>query len=291
MNPIHELLCSLGVCDDAHAERIQEFVRDRDDVNVMRCNKSGVIFLDRVDHIDPTHYDNKAPTHRYGTSKRDIIRTNDDTERRFQSFRNEVRGKSWLDFGAGSGAILDRLAPLSKSAAAVEPQQEAANFLTALGHTVYRRLEDVPAQGFDIITLFHVLEHLSNPVEILSGLKKKLSSNGRIFIEVPHARDFLIAFADNPAFKAHTFWSEHLILHTRESLRAIIQHSGLNIRAITAVQRYPLANHLFWLIEGKAGGHEKWSSLRDSALDEAWANTLARLDHTDTLMAEAYLDE
>lgn len=291
MNPIHELLCDLGICDRSGLEHIQSFVRDRDDINVMRCNRSGVIFLDRVDHIDIQHYDAKPPTHRYGTSKRDIIRTNDDTERRYLDFRNLVRNKQWLDFGAGSGAVLDRLSPLAKDSAAVEPQQEAAQFLTELGHMVYRRLEDVPAQGFDIITLFHVLEHLSHPVDILSELKKKLSSNGRVFIEVPHARDFLIAFADNPAFKAHTFWSEHLILHTRESLRAIIEHSGLKVRAISAVQRYPLANHLFWLIEGKAGGHEKWSSLRDAALDEAWANTLARLDHADTLIAEAYLDD
>ena len=136
MNPIHELLCDLGICDRSASEQIQGFVRDRDDINVMRCNRSGVIFLDRVNHIDISHYDSKPPTHRYGTEKREIILTNDDTERRFQSFRNIIRNKRWLDVGAGSGAILDRLAPLSKEAAAVEPQQEASAFLEKLGHQV-----------------------------------------------------------------------------------------------------------------------------------------------------------
>ncbi len=291
MNPIHDLLCDLGVCDRSATEQVQSFVRDRNDINVMRCNRSGVIFLDRVDHIDISHYDSKPPTHRYGTEKREIILTNDDTERRFQAFRNIVRNKRWLDVGAGSGAILDRLAPLTKASAAVEPQKEASEFLEKLGHQVFRRTDDVPDNGFDVMTLFHVLEHLSNPVETLGQLRTKLSSRGRLFIEVPHARDFLIAFADNPDFKAHTFWSEHLILHTRESLRALIEHSGYRLRSISSVQRYPLANHLFWLIEGALGGHEKWSSLRDPALDQAWENTLARLDHTDTLVAEAYLDD
>jgi len=287
MNQIHETLCQLNVCKKDDTEEIQGFVRDRDDVKVHRCRKSGVIFLNRTDHIDISHYDQKAPTHFAGTSKREMIRTNDDTERRYSYFANLVRNKTWLDFGAGSGAILDRLSPLCKSSAAVEPQLEASSFLRELGHEVYRRLDEIPLESFDIITLFHVFEHLSDPVDTLKQLGKKLSPGGRLFIEVPHARDFLISFADNPDFKAHTFWSEHLVLHTRESLRAIIEHCGFELKSISAVQRYPLANHLHWLVKGSPGGQDKWASLRDPQLDTAWSNVLARLDHTDTLTAEA----
>lgn len=286
-NYIYELLCTLGICSTEQPEQLQDFVRDRNDIKVLKCKKSGVIFLDRTDHIDLSHYDAKPPTHQHGKHRREIITTGDDTERRYRDFANIVRGKTWLDVGAGSGALLDRLSPLTNAYAAVEPQETAAQFLGELGHPVYRRLEDVPEASYDVITLFHVLEHLSRPDEVLRQLSTRLTKNGRLVIEVPHARDFLIDFIDCPAFRAHTFWSEHLILHTRASLQALLEYSGYKVQSIKGVQRYPLANHLYWLEAGKVGGHQHWSMLRNTRLDEAWEATLAQLDHTDTLIAEA----
>ena len=46
-----------------------------------------------------------------------------------------------------------------------------------------------PKDGkFDIIAFPHVLEHMSNPIEILKHCKKLLKPNGVIFIELPHFR-------------------------------------------------------------------------------------------------------
>lgn len=286
-NPIFEQLKHLGICDETRIEKIQNFVRDRDDINVLRCNRSGVIFLSRTDHMDMGHYDEKAPTHRFGKQKRAMIATNEDTERRFRDFANIVRGKRWLDVGAGSGSVLDRLGPLTLKYAAIEPQAEAAEFLGELGHPVFRRLEDAPRSGFDVVTLFHVFEHLLEPLNVLDNIRERLTGNGRLVIEIPHASDFLIGFVDSPEFRAHTFWSEHLILHTRASISALLEASGFRVNGIRGVQRYPLANHLYWLSHGKPGGHEKWAMLRDESLDREWANVLARLDLTDTLMVEA----
>jgi len=286
-NPIFDTLCDLNVCDAGSVTRLQSYVRDRNDIDVLQCTRSGVIFLSSTDHIDLSHYNNKPPTHRFGTDKRAIITTNDDTERRFKTFANLVRGKRWLDVGAGSGAVLDRLGPLSSVCAAVEPQETAAGFLKELGHTVYRRLEDVPNANFNIITLFHVFEHIQAPVELLRNLRSKLAEGGRLIIEVPHARDFLISFVDCQAFRDHTFWSEHLILHTRQSLAALLEAGGFHVHSISGVHRYPLANALHWLDTGTPGGHEAWSALTDENLDTAWSHVLGRLDLTDTLVAEA----
>ena len=53
-----------------------------------------------------------------------------------------------------------------------------------------------------------------------------------MIIEVPHARDFLIETFDINSFKDFTFWSEHLILHTKESLVAFAKESGLKLKRI-----------------------------------------------------------
>ena len=286
-NPVFETLCDLGVCAQDAVETVQTFVRDRDDVPVLRCRRSGVIFLARTDHMDMAHYEAKPPTHRAGVQKRAIINTNDDTQRRYARYANLIRAKRWLDIGAGSGAVLDALGPLAADYAGVEPQAIAAGFLGELGHPVYRRLDAVKDASFDVVTLFHVFEHVQDPLALLRDVVRLLVPGGRLIIEVPHARDFLISFVDCPAFRAHTFWSEHLLLHTRESLRALVAHAGLDVLGVEGVQRYPLANHLYWLAEGKAAGHLTWNLLTDERLDQSWGDVLARLDMTDTLVLEA----
>jgi SAM-dependent methyltransferase len=152
---------------------------------------------------------------------------------------------------------------------------------------MYRRIEEVPDAAFDVVTLFHVFEHLTDPLASLAELARVMAPAGRLVLEVPHARDFLLSFVDCPAFRAHTFWSEHLILHTRDSLRALLRAGNFETLSIEGVQRYPLANHLHWLATGKPAGHQHWHSLRDERLDQAWGDQLARLDLTDTLILEA----
>ena len=88
-------------------------------------------------------------------------------------------------------------------------------------------------------------------------------------------------------YRDHTLWSEHLVLHTRESLSAVIEAAGLTVERIDGCQRYPLANHLHWLCRGEAGGQERWPALCDPDLDAAYAARLIAADETDTLVAVA----
>lgn len=68
----------------------------------------------------------------------------------------------------------------------------------------------------------------------------------------------------------------------------MLQFVGLKNVQIAGVQRYPLSNHLNWLLNGKAGGHKSLFSLIDSdTLFDAYQNELARIDATDTLVALA----
>jgi SAM-dependent methyltransferase len=137
------------------------------------------------------------------------------------------------------------------------------------------------------VTLFHVFEHLDDPLASLRLIGRALRPGGRLVVEVPHARDFLLSFADLDAFKQFTFWSEHLILHTRRSLEVFLRAAGFVDVIVEGFQRYPLANHLHWLAKGQPGGQHHWAPLLDADVDRAYAAMLARLDVTDTLIATA----
>ena len=57
------------------------------------------------------------------------------------------------------------------------------------------------------------------------------------------------------SFVNFTLWSEHLILHTKESLKCFLKKAGFNNNKIFFYQRYNLNNHIGWAIYDKGGGH------------------------------------
>jgi len=189
--------------------------------------------------------------------------------------------------GTGVGGVLESMRGWASSVTAVEPQAGPREALVSAGYRVAPSMEELGGEEFDVVTLFHVFEHLVDPLDSLIRIRSLLSGGGQVVIEVPHARDMLLSFLQLEAFKAFTFWSEHLILHTRESLRVFLEAAGFTNVIVKGLQRYPLANHLHWLREGKPGGHMAWHQLRTPALDEEYEVMLARLDLTDTLVATA----
>jgi len=286
-NIIRSLLCEFGISDDESIVPYYPKVRDREDVSVLKCKKSGVIFLSRTDHIDTAEYEAKEGFKYWETQDRKaaVLIGLEDDSRRSEQFKNIITNKKWIDVGTGVGGILDLLSPLAALTVAVEPQEDVRRHLIELGYKVFPSVDEVPYKDMEVATLFHVFEHLCDPIGTLKALKSKMSPGAKIIIEVPHAKDFLFSFLDLEAFKSFTFWSEHLILHTRESLRIFLEKAGFSNISIISHQRYPLANHLHWLAKGKPAGHILWNHLTTPSLDTAYSDMLGKLDNTDTLIA------
>jgi 2-polyprenyl-3-methyl-5-hydroxy-6-metoxy-1,4-benzoquinol methylase len=101
--------------------------------------------------------------------------------------------KYLLDIGCGTGDFL-KIAQQNKwTVFGIEPNdnaREIANLKTS--NSVYKTEEllKFKAQSFDIITLWHVLEHLPNIEEHLSVLKSLLKPNGVLIIAVPNYKSY-----------------------------------------------------------------------------------------------------
>lgn len=280
-NNIKELLIELGLSTHDSIKDYYPRVRDREDVSVLRCSLSKVFLLSSTNHIDFSHYQNKKVNDR----KTDIARTLLDSTRRKEELQSLMINKVWLDVGTGAGGVLDQLSSMTLETWAVEPQREMRARLNEMGYKVFESIEELPDDYFEVISLFHVYEHIISPIEFLETLKRKLKSGGKIIIEVPHAEDMLLTLLELDAFKKFTFWSEHLILHTRKSLEAFATKAGFKVQSIQGIQRYPLSNHLYWLKNNKPGGHINWGELDSDELTNAYANTLTKLNKTDTIVA------
>ena len=135
--------------------------------------------------------------------------------------------------------------------------------------------------------MFHVLEHLPNQLEILKIIRNKLKPKGKIIIEVPHAKDLILENLNIPEFKNFIFWSEHLVLHTKESLIKFLKYSGFKKIKIEFCQRYGITNHLNWYAEKKPGGHDNLKYLYNQQFDINYRKFLEKKELSDTIIAIA----
>ena len=191
-----------------------------------------------------------------------------------------------VDFGCGTGDFLKAVSNKCEFASGVELSSGFRNKLINEKIKCLESLNELEDNFLDIIVAFHVIEHLSNPLEILAEIMQKIKSGGQVLIEVPHANDFLLSSSEE--FKQFTLWSQHLVLHTRESLRRILEYVGFKNIQIEGVQRYPLSNHLNWLINKKPGGHKSNLAILDTdSLNENYQSSLSKIDSTDTLVVLA----
>ena len=86
-----------------------------------------------------------------------------------------------LDFGCGSGHFLKMAAAFGLDSVGVD--RSAARRKIA-GFEIANDLSEID-DDFDIITMFEVLEHLDDPLDLLASLTKRLRPNGMFVVEVP----------------------------------------------------------------------------------------------------------
>ena len=193
-----------------------------------------------------------------------------------------IKNKSILDFGCGKGRFIKMCQNISKQSYALEVNDDYVNELKK-ELTIKKNLKDFNKTKFDIITIFHVLEHLPNQIEVIKSLLQKLKKNGKLIIEVPSAHDFLFKVKGLDSFKNFTMWSEHLILHTSESLKKFCENAGAKKIKIEYFQRYNFSNHYGWIIDNLPGGHEKHNF--SSIINREYQRHLVKKKESDTLIA------
>ncbi len=147
--------------------------------------------------------------------------------------RHAPGAETLLDFGAGDGAFAAYVARHGFAARAVEASAFARSAAARRGVTAVGSLEELGAARFDIITAWHVLEHLDDPRAALRGWHDRLLPGGVLFVAVPN-------FASTDAAAYGEAWApldlpRHRHHFTPDSLSRVVAEAGLSVESLAAL--------------------------------------------------------
>jgi len=98
--------------------------------------------------------------------------------------------KTLLDIGAGTGEFLKVAKNRSWNVSGVEVNEKARNLSKEKGINLQNHIEDFANHKFDVVTLWHVLEHLPNLEKTIVQIENLVKPNGHLIIAVPNFKSY-----------------------------------------------------------------------------------------------------
>jgi len=288
--PLNIGVCVL--CNCPESRRVHRGPRFAPEAEIRACTQCGFVFLwPRPDDNELASY----YTSEYRAEYTGVVAPE-------ATYRNGVAAAQWraervrpllppgarvLDVGSSSGAFLEAVRPLAAYVLGVEPAVAHREWAgDVLGLNTVANLADVGAARFDVITLFHTLEHVTDPVAFVARLAGHLVSGGVLVIEVPNVDDALVSLYAVPSFLAMYYQRAHLFYFSSATLAATVKAAGGEAE-VCGIQRYDLSNHLWWMLTGQPGGQGFYRNVLGDLLHDAYARALIDAGRADTLWAVA----
>ena len=121
----------------------------------------------------------------YSTSNKDLSLYVDDRWEFYKAQQDLIGTQSVIEIGYGKGEFLKKIREIVPHIICIEYNEYAITIARENGFIVYTP-NDYINEKFDAIVAFHVLEHVSNPLDFIKSLSAKIKNNGKIYISVPN---------------------------------------------------------------------------------------------------------
>ncbi|GAA4234032.1 class I SAM-dependent methyltransferase [Postechiella marina] len=143
---------------------------------------------------------------------------------------NVFNGKNLLDVGCGTGDFLQTAQDNNWNVTGIEPNEQARAIANKKTKNVVFNTEQLlkfKENSFDVITLWHVLEHIPDIENQIKILKKLLKSNGTLIIAVPNYKSYDAKYYKN-------FWAaldvpRHLWHFSRTSISNLVGKQSMKV--------------------------------------------------------------
>jgi SAM-dependent methyltransferase len=143
------------------------------------------------------------------------------------------KGTKVLDIGCGDCTSIREINAMGSEGYGIEPDQNIRSVVDTLGLKVHVGLfHEIPYSDkyFDYITMSQVLEHIHNPIELLTSFRRILKDDGQVIIGVPNIDSRLRKKYRHRWLNWHVPY--HLNHFSRGSLVILANRSGYTIKKI-----------------------------------------------------------
>jgi 2-polyprenyl-3-methyl-5-hydroxy-6-metoxy-1,4-benzoquinol methylase len=166
--------------------------------HVLKCAHCGLIFVNPIPGLPllANHYDASYYAEWLGNQKEERRRM---WQRRLKTIERRFRTGRLLDVGCATGTFLQLAQQNGWDIRGTEYSSYAAAFASDLlntdiycGHLMDARYDD---SFFDVVTFWHVLEHVHDPTRYLQEANRILKPSGLLVIAVPNINDYIMQVA------------------------------------------------------------------------------------------------
>lgn len=242
------------------------YLLQKGELRLIKCTDCKLIQMDNLAaKFDIGHYDYYK--NRINMTQEDLY--NPITTKRYINLLNRLesyrKNNTILDIGCGEGQFLSVAKRLNWQIRGVEIAPYAAQICRKFNIEVDCRnlLElDLPADYYDIVVMFEVLEHLTKPKEYLLKINSILRKGGILIVTTPNYNCITRRIMQNDWSLIH---KEHLFYYTPHSIKKLIK--GNNFKIINFKVKIITLPELwgFFLKSGSDKTHIYHQSLRKAA--------------------------
>lgn len=231
------IFCPICESDNIqHFSRIKDFSVSGETFQVDQCDSCRLLFTNprplpselwkyykSENYVSHTNKGNNTVNFLYKLARTQTLRWKYNLVRKFTPV-------SLLDYGCGTGHFLSYCKTKGLEVYGFEPDNQARDIAgNKVGETIYADISLID-KSFDVVTLWHVLEHVSLLSDTMLWLKQKLNKNGRVIIAVPNYESY-----DAGIFKE--FWAaydvpRHLYHFSKASLTTLANKYGFCVESI-----------------------------------------------------------
>jgi 2-polyprenyl-3-methyl-5-hydroxy-6-metoxy-1,4-benzoquinol methylase len=143
-----------------------------------------------------------------------------------------AHGTQLLDVGCGSATLLGLMKQRGFEVRGFDSSEEAAQIAKSengVDVTVGNRLQDAGfADGsFDLVTLFHVMEHVTDPRSVLAEVRRLLKPSGRLVLQVPNIESWQFSFFGVRWYGLDV--PRHVVNYSNRAMQKLLAESGFKV--------------------------------------------------------------
>lgn len=207
---------------------------------IVACNACHFQFTNPIPDIDKIgdYYKSESYVSHTSTKKGLINRIyhivrNFTLKRKVKLVDTMANGKQILDIGAGTGHFVTALSGAGYTATGLEPDIDARTLALKSHQVELKPLEDlynIEKESQDVITMWHVLEHVYHLNEDVAQIKQILKPEGTLIVAVPNRLSY-----DAKKYKA--FWAAydlpiHLYHFTPQDISNLFGRFNMEVKEI-----------------------------------------------------------